>query len=145
MNPEFCELHADDRTRLSRCLAVHRQLRPQLANDPDDYSRRMAEILGAGARMTAATHGDAVVALAVWRVLEKTFCGRELYVDDLVTDAERRSKGIGAKLIAHLAAQARKLDCGLLALDSSTQRHAAHRFYLHEGFSIVGFRFTRRP
>lgn len=145
MNPAFWEIETGDRIRLSRCLPVHRQLRPQLPDDPDGYVGRMAEILGSGAHITAAVTGDAVLGLAVWRVLEKTTCGRELYVDDLVTDEARRSRGIGNALIARLAGQARNFGCASLALDSGTQRHAAHRFYLREGFSIVSFRFNRAP
>lgn len=125
---------------LARAETVHRQLRPHL---PADYVGTMQAILSAGAHMTVAVDGERVLGVAVWRVLLKTSSGRELYVDDLVTDDAARSTGVGAALIAGLDARGRALDCDTLALDSGTQRHRAHRFYFREGFAATAFHFTR--
>ena len=125
---------------LARAERVHRQLRPGLEAD---YAAHLGRVFADGARMCVAADGESVLGLALWRMLENTFYGRHLYVDDLVTDAARRSAGVGQALLAHLEAKARAAGCRLLALDSGTQRHDAHRFYFREGMSITSFKFNK--
>jgi hypothetical protein len=125
---------------LSRAEPVHRQLRPNL---PADYPGRLSAVFANGARMCLAVEGEAVHGLAVWRLIENTAEGRRLYIDDLVTDAAQRSRGVGRFLIARLEARARALCCDVLALDSGTHRTAAHRFYFREGLVIPSFCFRK--
>jgi GNAT superfamily N-acetyltransferase len=93
--------------------------------------------------MSVATEDTAVRGVALWRVIENTYEGRRLYVDDLVTDAAHRSRGIGKALLHHLERHARDLQCDVLALDSGTQRTDAHRFYFREGLVIPAFSFRK--
>ena len=62
----------------------------------------------ADGRLAARLHprGGRVVAVAGYRVSTNLFCGRHLYVDDLVTAEAERSKGHGKALLAWLRAQA---------------------------------------
>ena len=115
---------------------VHRQLRPAL---PADYVARIGEVCAGGARLLAAVEGDRVAGVALWRVFDNTHEGRRLYVDDLVTDEARRSRGIGRVLLNWLEQRARQLGCGVVALESGVQRARAHAFYFREGFSIPSF------
>lgn len=125
---------------LARAEPLHRQLRPAL---PADYCRRMEAIFANGGRLVLALEGEQVVGLALWRQVENTYEGRRLYVDDLVTDEARRSKGVGKALLAWLEGQARALGCDVLALDSGVQRSRAHAFYFREGFFIPSFCFRK--
>ncbi|MCF8149539.1 MAG: GNAT family N-acetyltransferase [Burkholderiaceae bacterium] len=125
---------------LHRAEPVHRQLRTGL---PADYCARLREVFAAGARMCVAVEGDAVRGVALWRVIENTYEGRRFYVDDLVSDAAHRSRGIGSALLRQLERQARALNCHVLALDSGTQRTDAHRFYFREGMVIPSFSFRK--
>ena len=124
---------------LKKAEQVHRQLRPHL---PENYMEKIWRVLE-GARMALAVEIDAVVGLAVYRWHENTFDGVKFYVDDLVTDETRRSKGIGHALIEHLEGVARKLGADGIMLDSGTQRTQAHRFYFREGFVIPAFNFKK--
>jgi GNAT superfamily N-acetyltransferase len=125
---------------LASAESVHRQLRPQM---PPGYASRMQEIFAGGARMAVARVGGKVAGVAVWRILEKTFTGRELYCDDLVTDEAQRSTGVGHALIAHMESVARAAKCDVFALDSGCQRQQAHKFYFREGMVIAAFRFSK--
>lgn len=130
-----------DALRLAGAETVHRQLRPAL---PDSYADRMREIFASGGRMAVAlTNGEAVAGVAVWRVFENTAHGRVLYVDDLITDAAQRSRGVGKALLDHLDARSRALGCDLLSLDSGTHRTEAHRFYFRERMSVTSFHFAK--
>ena len=125
---------------LRRAEGVHRQLRDRL---PADYAARMAQVFAGGARMSVLAEDDAVVGVAVWRIVENTYEGRRCYVDDLVTEAGRRSQGLGAHLLGAIEAEARARGCDVLALDSGTQRMQAHRFYFMYGMTIPAFCFRK--
>lgn len=116
------------------------QLRP--AFDEDRFVAQALRQIEAGYRATVLVDADGVPrAYAGWRVLEFLASGRHVYVDDLVTDATARSQGLGAALLDWLKAEARRLGCTRLQLDSGTQRKDAHAFYLREGLRIEGFHF----
>ena len=83
-----------------------------------------------------------VLCVAGFVVGRKLAWGQHIYVDDLVTDAGHRSSGAGAALIDWLRSHARQLGCEQIHLDSGVQRFGAHRFYLREGFDIVGHHFS---
>ncbi|MBP6654051.1 MAG: GNAT family N-acetyltransferase [Propionivibrio sp.] len=125
---------------LARAESVHRQLRPQL---PPEYEARLQVIFAAGARMALVVDADSVCSVALWRVVENTYEGRRLYVDDLVSDETRRSSGAGKMLLDWLQAKAESLGCDVLALDSGVQRDRAHRFYFREGMHISSFCFRK--
>jgi len=125
---------------LVRAEVVHRQLRPQI---PPDYVGRLAEVFADGARMALVVDGEAVLCVALWRLIENTFEGRRLYVDDLVSDEARRSQGAGRMMLDWLEVQAGALGCDALALDSGVQRQRAHRFYFREGMHIASYCFKK--
>ena len=125
---------------LIQAEAVHRQLRPQL---PEDYLARLSMVFANGARMALVVDDSALLSLAVWRLIENTYEGRRLYVDDLVSDEARRSQGAGKMMLDWLEEKAISLGCDALALDSGVQRQRAHRFYFREGMNISSFCFRK--
>lgn len=125
---------------LARAEVVHRQLRPQLETN---YTAQMRRIFAGGGRMVVAVEDQRMFGLAVWRLIENTASGRVLYVDDLITDEAQRSTGVGHALLGWCEARARELGCAALTLDSGTQRHRAHAFYLRERMNITSFHFAK--
>jgi len=120
---------------------VHRQLRPHL---PAAYVVRMKEIVAGGAEMAVAVIDGEVAGVAVFRILEKTHSGRDLYCDDLITDERRRSRGIGHALVRYMEGVCRERDCDNFSLDSGTHRQQAHKFYFREGMTITSFHFDKK-
>ena len=120
---------------------VHRQLRPQLASA---YVARMKQVFAGGAEMAVAVEAGRVVGITVFRIIEKTFSGRELYCDDLVTDEAARSSGVGRALVAYMDRIGRERGAETFALDSGTQRQQAHKFYFREGLTVTAFHFSRK-
>jgi GNAT superfamily N-acetyltransferase len=129
---------------LPKAEATHRQLRDQLPPGHDAYRATLTRVLAGGGRLCLAVEGHAVKGLALWRLVENTYEGRRLYVEDLVTDAACRSQGIGKALLKWLEDYARAHDCNVLALDSGVQRGGAHHFYFREGFVIPAFCFRKK-
>lgn len=136
--------HADIRavttdTLLRAVWPVVAQLRPHL--DEDRFVGQTLRQFDQGFRATALYVDGVPRAFAGWRVLEMLAVGKHIYVDDLVTDATTRSQGLGKSLLDWLKAEAVRLGCVRLQLDSGTQRKDAHAFYLREGLRIESFHF----
>jgi GNAT superfamily N-acetyltransferase len=126
---------------ISNCFAVMSELRPHLS---------LAEFITQVDRQQQQCHyqllylqvDESIEAVAGFRVSESLAWGKFLYVDDLVTRANRRSNGYGSILFNWLLEYARTNGCQQLTLDSGVQRFAAHRFYLHHRMEITSHHFT---
>lgn len=127
-------------TEIAACYPVMRELRPHIAEE--QFLPRVRSQENAGYRLVYVSTSNIVVAVAGFRIGENMAWGRFLYVDDLVTLAEHRSKGYGATLLSWLRQQAAKEGCAQMHLDSGTQRQQAHRFYEREGMAMASFHFV---
>jgi GNAT superfamily N-acetyltransferase len=125
---------------LGAAEGVHRQLRPHLG----EYVARMKEVLAAGAEMAVAVEDGRVKGVTVFRILEKTHSGRDLYCDDLVTDEAQRSTGVGHALMQYMEQVCRERACDTFSLDSGAWRQQAHKFYFREGMTITSFHFDKK-
>jgi GNAT superfamily N-acetyltransferase len=137
---EIVDLEPGDPRLVGEVLPVLQELRPHLtvASFGDVYREGHPQ----GLRYTAAYDGGRCVAVAGWRLVATTAYLRKLYVDDLVTTAERRSRGAGRALVAELRLRAEAAGCAALDLDSAVHRADAHRFYMREGLTINAFHFA---
>lgn len=124
---------------IQRCFPVMHQLRPHLT--AEEFILRVRRQTEGGYRLAYVEEDGEVRAVAGYRLLDNLVGGRVLYVDDLVTDADARSRGHGARLFAWLAEQARDNGCAYLELDSGVQRFDAHRFYLAQRMVISSHHF----
>jgi GNAT superfamily N-acetyltransferase len=124
---------------IERCFPVMAQLRTHLEEATFVSTIRRQE---AGGFRLACLECDAHVrAVAGFRTIDNLVGGRILYVDDLVTDADARSRGHGKALLDWLTSRARAEGCHYLELDSGVQRFDAHRFYLVNRMYISSHHF----
>ncbi|HUD40853.1 MAG TPA: GNAT family N-acetyltransferase [Dokdonella sp.] len=131
---------ADDDAAIAACYDTMVHLRPHLSRQ--HFVARIRRQMAEGYRLAALRDDDAVVAVAGFRLVTMLYSGRQLYVDDLVTQPARRAEGHGARLMAWLREHAHRQGCAELHLDSALQREAAHRFYQRQGLIVVGYHFT---
>lgn len=139
---EIIDVEPGDLRLTAELLPVLRELRPHLT--AEDFAEVYDEGYEQGLRFTGAySDRGRCVGVAGWRVVVNTHRLRMLYVDDLVTVPEARSTGVGRALLEHVEARARELGCNALELDSGTHRRDAHRFYMRERMTIMGFHFDK--
>jgi len=124
-----------------RCYETMSQLRPHIKKD--DFLPRVRGQEKNGYRLAFIEDKDQVVSVAGFRITETLAWGKFLYVDDLVTDENQRSKGYGDKLIDRLMEHAKENQCHEFHLDSGVQRFSAHRFYFRKNLTISGYHFER--
>jgi len=125
---------------IALCYSVMRELRPHVPET--EFVTRVRSQEKTGYRLALVEDGDAIVAVAGFRIGENLAWGRFLYVDDLVTSGTCRSRGYGAKLLSWLRERALTECCQQMHLDSGVQREDAHRFYEREGMSKSSFHFV---
>lgn len=130
---------ADSDIELARCFPVMVQLRSHLTQP--EFVSRVKRQQQSGYFLVYLEQEGSIKALAGFRLLEILAHGKILYVDDLITDAEERSKGYGGILLDWLVNYAKAQNCDAMQLDSGVQRAEAHRFYFSKRMHISSFHF----
>lgn len=143
---QIVDVEPGDPRLVDDVLPVLQQLRPQIT--ASTLQSVYEEGHPQGLRFSAGylpwgTGQHRCVAVAGWRIMATTACVRKLYVDDLVTAADQRSRGTGRAMLAELTRRAESAGCAAIDLDSNTNRLDAHRFYMREHYAIVSFHFAR--
>ncbi|ELY98688.1 acetyltransferase [Natrialba chahannaoensis JCM 10990] len=106
---------------------VIKQLRTHL--DEDQYLSYLEQMTADGYRLFGLFSDDDLAAVAGVDILTNMYYGRHLWVFELVTDADHRSRGFGEQLFRYLVEWAENKGCEKIALSSGLQRDEAHRFY----------------
>jgi len=88
---------AESNIDIARCFDVMKQLRTDLS--AEKFIRSVAMQREQGYQVALSERDGEIVAVAGFRVMEMLFSGKTLYVDDLVTDAQHQSQGIGEELV----------------------------------------------
>lgn len=135
---------AQSDTDIARCFAVMRQLRPHLKDEAEFVARCRRQMDEAGWTLIYIEDSGTVAGVSGFRIQHMLHSGKTLYVDDLVTDEARRSKGFGEVLLTWMETHAREQGCETLSLDSGTQRTGAHKFYFRQGLPITSFHFAKK-
>lgn len=125
---------------IRRCFPVMRELRTHIAIE-EEFLDRVARQQKEGYLLAFVESEGEIRAAAGYRFLESLFSGKNLYVDDLVTREQDRSRGYGGELLDWLINEAREHGCETLELDSGVQRFDAHRFYFSKRMSISSYHF----
>jgi GNAT superfamily N-acetyltransferase len=117
-------------------------LRPSLAEV--EFVARVRAQQAEGYRLAYVEDDGAVAAVAGYRVMGMLATGKTMYVDDLVADEARRSRGYGKMLLDWLQQRARAEGCETFSLDSGTHRQEAHAFYFRERMRVTSFHFAKK-
>jgi GNAT superfamily N-acetyltransferase len=121
------------------CFAVMRELRTNLENS--DFLKTVRRLEKEGFRLAKLGEGGETKAVAGFRITESLDNGRFMYVDDLVTKAEERSRGHGQRLFDWLIDYSKSQGCSAVTLDCGVQRFDAYRFYLRNKMRISSHHF----
>lgn len=123
---------------------VMRQLRTHL--DEDGYLELVAEAArNEGYKMAALYADGKITAVTGFMPMTTLYNGKAVWVCDLVTDADCRSKGYGEALLEYVEIWAKEHGYGIVSLSSGLQRTDAHRFYeLKMDYDKVSYVFLKR-
>jgi GNAT superfamily N-acetyltransferase len=138
---ETVELLSED--EFKEAHSVMQQLRTHL--DEEAFLELVTEMIPAGYRLFALRADGSIRALAGIGIGTNLYYGKYLWVYDLITANDARSKGYGAALLAAMEKLAADERCETIALSSALHRKDAHRFYEDKmDFERAGYVF-RKP
>ena len=122
---------------------VMRQLRPHL--DEASYLDLVKEAVEIDRYHLAALYeGLKIVAVIGFKAMTTLYYGRFVWVCDLVTAEQSRSKGYGEQLLTFVHQWAEEHHFATVALSSGLQRQDAHRFYEEKmAYSKVSYVFKK--
>jgi GNAT superfamily N-acetyltransferase len=137
----FAEMPPGDARLGAEIYPLLQVLRPELSRAAFD------ELVTGGLRqgltvLAALGEHGACVGVALYRVLVTTRA-RILFVDDLVTSPDARSRGVGASLFGELERRGRAAGCQRVELDSGMTNHGAHRFYYRHRMAAIALHFAK--
>lgn len=135
--------YVDLPAEIERVFPVMKELRTHL--DLDEFKRLvMLAHTADGYRLVSLDRGGKSVAVMGYRILHDLVHGSHLYVDDLVTAKDHRSKGYGAQLLRFAEAEARRLGLTGLRLCTGIDNEAAKKFYEREGWAVRSVAFKKK-
>ncbi|MBA4136503.1 MAG: GNAT family N-acetyltransferase [Opitutus sp.] len=137
-SPRF--FHVETDADFAAAFPVIVQLRPHLTLET--FRERVRRQWQEGYRLAALEADGRVRSLAGYRIQHFLWADRLLYIDDLITDADSRSRQFGEQLFLHVKEIAIAAGCTDLHLDSGTHRVEAHRFYFRQRMVIDNFHFA---
>ena len=114
---------AETDAEIESCFDVMSHLRPHLQRTV--FLPQVRQMQKEGYRLAYLQKEGKVVAVAGYRISTSFHMGKHLYVNDLVTSPELRSRGYGEELLYWLRDKAIAAGCGFIDLDSGTQRGRA--------------------
>lgn len=117
----------ESQTEWVDAFPVVKQLRADL--DEEQYFEYLDQMTASGYRLFGLFGDDQLAAVAGADITTNMYYGRHLWVFELVTDSDHRSKGFGRQLFQYLVEWAEDRGCKKIALSSGLQREDAHRFY----------------
>jgi GNAT superfamily N-acetyltransferase len=116
------------RKEIIEAFPIMKQLRTHL--DESTYLELVQEAQEVDRyKIVALFDEDKMVAVTGFKPMTTLYYGRFVWVCDLVTDTNIRSKGYGEKLLTYVHEWAKENKYESVALSSGLQRTDAHRFY----------------
>lgn len=126
---------ARDEREVRRCWPVFRELRLNIP-DEEEYVARWKRQRDEAYQIVYIEVDGEVRAVGGYRLVHSMAWGRILYLDDLGALAAHHGSGLGSAILAHLQAEAVRLGCEAVHLDTGYQRQKAHKAYLRNGFVL---------
>jgi GNAT superfamily N-acetyltransferase len=123
---------------------VMKQLRPHLNEESYLDLVREAEAKE-DYRIAALYHEEKIVAVTGFMPMITLYNGRSVWVCELVTDSNERSKGYGEELLSFVEDWSKENGYELVSLSSGVQRLDAHRFYEEKmGYDKVSYVYLKK-
>ena len=122
-------------------LVAH--LTPEL--DPSKFQLIQQEMCRDGYQCIGAYGTDLqLLGMCGYWIRHRFYCGKSLYIDNIVSSSGIRGRGIGTVLMEWVLKEAEAQACEHIALDAYIDNKESHAFYLTHGFSIAGVHFWQK-
>ena len=108
-----------------------------------EFNKLLPVMRKKGYRCLGVFHDGTLIAITGFWVGVRFWCRKYIDIDNVVVVEKWRRHNIGKRMMAWIENEGRKQRCNMAVLDCYTTFHQAHRFYHREGYSILGYHFTK--
>lgn len=110
----------------------------------EDFLKYIDEILAEkNYQMIGAYLDEKLVGIAGYWILTRFYSGKYIQVGNMVVDENKRSQNIGKTILQFIENEGKKQNCQHFILDSRMDNTKSHKFYLREGFEVMGYHFMK--
>ncbi|MCQ8876252.1 GNAT family N-acetyltransferase [Mesorhizobium sp. LMG17149] len=100
------------------------------------FRERLAAMIAQGNyRCVAAFIGERMVGMSGFWIGVQLWAGKWAEADHVVVDAQMRSAGIGAKLMAWIEEEAARVGCDITRISMVLGKERTHKFYSRNGYA----------
>lgn len=128
---------------LKKCFPLLLQLRPHLTEESFFKLYEEAHKLD-GYRIVVLEQDHQFLALMGYRWTTDFIRGRHIYIDDLVTDQNHQSNGLGAEVLRYAEDLALQNNCKTLRLCAGTENERGIQFYQRNGWTLRAHAFVKK-
>ena len=86
---------------------------------------------------------EQLVGIATGWTTVRIYCGKQLELDNVIIDNKHSSKGYGKWFMHEIEIWSKKNDYDSIELNAYVENSRAHKFYLNQGYKILGFHFQK--
>ena len=126
---------------LPTILPLIEQLNPHA--DPAELRRKLSVMIPLNYHCIGAYLDGVLIGVSGFWLGTRFWSGEYIDIDNVIVDEAHRSQGIGEQMIAWLEHYGTQRGCKMAMLDCYVTKHAAHRFYIRQGYDILGYHFTK--
>lgn len=127
---------------IKTAFSVIKELRPDLSEI--DFLRYISIMQKEGCRLFGLFNDEKLVSVTILTIQTNLYYKKHIWIYDLVTAEQERSKGYGEHLLRFIEDLAQKEACETIALSSGLERIDAHRFYTEKmGYTKPSYVFKK--
>jgi diamine N-acetyltransferase len=105
---------------------------------------RLDEMISRGYECLGVYDGDRLIGICGIWTLTKIYAGRHIEPDNVFIHPDYRSKGIGEQMMDWVDDYARSKDCVASELNAYVTNKSGHKFWMNQGYRILGFHFQKK-
>jgi GNAT superfamily N-acetyltransferase len=128
---------------LEKCYSVLKELRPHLSL-VDYMSIYEQSHNHNGYEIIAIEENNKILAVMGYRIFYDFVRGKHVYIDDLVSTKNARSKGLGAELLNYAEKIAKESNCNSLRLCTGLDNERGMSFYERNGWVQKAIAYTKK-
>lgn len=111
--------------------------------DPELLATRLQQLDQGGYECAGAfIDGKLIAICGIW-TLVKVYSGLQMEIDNVAVDERFRNQKIGDQLMQWVYEYAKSKGCYSVELNAYVSNSKAHKFYMNQGFRILGFHMQK--
>lgn len=110
----------------------------------DVLKERLNEMFDRGYICLGVFDGNKLIGISGLWILTKYYVGRHIEPDDVVILPEYRGQGVGEKMMEWIYQFAKEQGCIASELNCYVGNSAGQKFWVNEGYRIIGFHYQKK-